>query len=83
MEWRFVRTVSEAWHSLVVEPSTLPRWVKEAIVVITCTTQQMPYRVEGHSHALRRENLDENQVKAIQPSGLNEQELHTDLRLCL
>jgi uncharacterized peroxidase-related enzyme len=68
MSWnaRFVRTASEAWHSLVVEPGTLPRWVKEAIVVITCTTQQTPYCVEGHSHALRREKLDENQVISIQ-----------------
>jgi AhpD family alkylhydroperoxidase len=60
MSWngRFVPTASEAWHSLVVEPSTLSRWVKEAIVVITCTTQETPYCVEGHSHALRRENLE-------------------------
>lgn len=68
MSWnaRFVRTASEAWHRLVVEPSTLPRWVKEAIVVITCSAQKTPYCVEGHSHALRREKLSENQVKAIQ-----------------
>ena len=68
MSWnlRFVRTASEAWHSLVVEPSSLPRWVKEAVVVITCSAQQTPYCVEGHSHALRRERLDEWQVKAIQ-----------------
>jgi hypothetical protein len=35
MSWntRFVRTASEAWRSLVVEPSSLPRWVKEAVVV--------------------------------------------------
>lgn len=68
MSWnaRFVQTASEAWHRLVVEPSTLPRWVKEAVVVITCSAQQTPYCVEGHSHALRRENLSEQQIRAIQ-----------------
>jgi uncharacterized peroxidase-related enzyme len=68
MSWngRFVQTASDAWHRLVVEPSTLPRWVKEAVVVITCTTQQTPYCVQGHSHALRRQGLSESQVKAIQ-----------------
>jgi uncharacterized peroxidase-related enzyme len=68
MSWnpRFVRTASEAWHRLVVEPSSLSRWVKEAVVVITCSAQHTPYCVEGHSHALRRERLDERQIKAIQ-----------------
>jgi uncharacterized peroxidase-related enzyme len=68
MSWnpRFVRTASEAWHNLVVEPSSLPRWIKEAIVVITCSAQQTPYCVEGHSHALRREQLDERRIAAIQ-----------------
>jgi uncharacterized peroxidase-related enzyme len=68
MSWnpRFVQTASEAWHRLVVEPSSLPRWVKEAVVVITCSTQKTQYCVEGHSHALRREHLDEQQVRAIQ-----------------
>ncbi len=68
MAWnaRFVRTASEAWHRLVVEPSSLPRWVKEAVVVITCSTQQTPYCVEGHSHALWREGLSDRQVTAIQ-----------------
>jgi uncharacterized peroxidase-related enzyme len=69
MSWnaRFVRTASEAWHRLVVEPSTLPRWVKEAVVVITCSAQQTQYCVEGHSHALQREKkLSEQQVRAIQ-----------------
>ena len=68
MSWnaRFVQTASDAWHRLVVEPSTLPRWVKEAVVVITCSAQQTQYCVEGHSHALRRAKLNEQQVKAIQ-----------------
>ena len=68
MSWnpRFVRTASEAWHRLVVEPSSLPRWVKEAVVVITCSAQQTQYCVEGHSHALRREKLSEQQIKSIQ-----------------
>lgn len=63
---RFVRTASEAWHSLVVEPSTLERWVKEAIVVITCSTQETEYCVEGHSHALRRAGLSDDKVRAVQ-----------------
>jgi uncharacterized peroxidase-related enzyme len=68
MAWngRVVQAAAQAWHQLVVEPSTLPRWVKEAVVVITCTTQQTPYCVQGHSHALRRQGLSENQVQAIQ-----------------
>lgn len=67
MSWnaRFVQTASEAWHRLVVAPSTLPRWVKEAVVVITCSTQDTPYCVQGHSHALRRQGLSESQVNAI------------------
>jgi uncharacterized peroxidase-related enzyme len=69
MSWndRFISASSDAWHRLVVEPSIFPRWVKEAIVVITCSTQGTEYCVQGHSHALRREsNLSEKQVKAIQ-----------------
>ena len=65
---RFVQAASEAWHRLVVEPTRLDRWVREACVVITCSTQQTEYCVQGHSHALRREgrHLSESQVKAIQ-----------------
>lgn len=63
---RFVQTASDAWHRLVVMPSTLDRWVKEAVVVITCSTQKTEYCVQGHSHALRREGLREEQVRAIQ-----------------
>jgi uncharacterized peroxidase-related enzyme len=69
MAWngRFVTAASDAWHRLVVEDSTLPRWIKEGVVVITCSTQQTPYCVQGHSHALRRVGrLTEEQVRAIQ-----------------
>jgi len=69
MSWngRFVKAASEAWHRLVVEPSTLDRWVKEAIVVITCSTQETQYCVQGHSNALRRQRvLSEDQVRAVQ-----------------
>ena len=65
---RFVQAASDAWHRLVVEPTRLERWVREACVVITCSTQRTEYCVQGHSHALRREgrHLSEDQVKAIQ-----------------
>lgn len=68
MAWngRFVKVASDAWHRLVVEESTLSRWVKEAVVVITCSTQLTRYCVQGHSHALRRQGLSEAQVLAIQ-----------------
>ncbi len=68
MSWNgpFVSTASEAWHRLVVEPSNLERWVKEAVVVITCSTQQTKYCVEGHSNALRRQGLNDEQVRQIQ-----------------
>lgn len=65
---RFLQTAWESWNRLVVEPKRLERWVREACVVITCSTQQTEYCVQGHSHALRREgrHLTEAQVKAIQ-----------------
>lgn len=68
MSWnsRFVCAASDAWHQLVVTPGKLERWVKEAVVVITCSTQQTKYCVEGHSNALRRQGLSEEQVLAIQ-----------------
>lgn len=68
MSWnaRFLQAASESWHRLVVEPSTLQRWIKEACVVITCSTQQTEYCIEGHSHALRREGLSEDRVRAVQ-----------------
>lgn len=71
MSWNrpFVQTASEAWHRLVVKPSSLARWTKEAVVVITCSAQRTEYCVQGHSHALRREGLSEAQVRAIQTHG--------------
>src|ERR1700680_3379421 len=67
MSWngRFVSAAADAWRRLVVEPSNLERWLKEAIVVITCSTQQTEYCVQGHSHALRRQGVSETQVEAI------------------
>lgn len=67
MSWNapFLRAASESWHRLVVEPSTLERWVKEACVVITCSTQQTEYCIEGHSHALRRQGLTDDQVRVV------------------
>ncbi|HYM36365.1 MAG TPA: carboxymuconolactone decarboxylase family protein [Steroidobacteraceae bacterium] len=80
MSWngRFVSAAADAWRRLVVQPSNLERWVKEAIVVITCSTQQTEYCVQGHSHALRRQGLSEAQVKAIQThsfAGFSDPEL--------
>ncbi len=68
MSWNasFVQAASESWHRLVVEPSTLERWVKEACVVITCSTQQTEYCIEGHSHALRLQGLSDEQVRVVQ-----------------
>ena len=65
---RFLKSAWESWNWLVVEPKRLERWVREACVVITCSTQQTEYCVQGHSHSLRREgrHLTEDQVKAIQ-----------------
>lgn len=62
----FLVSAWNAWRDIVVNAGTLPRWVKEAVVVITCSTQQTEYCVQGHSHALRREGLIEEQVRAIQ-----------------
>jgi len=68
MSWnaRFVDVAADAWRRLVVEPSTLERRVKEAIVVVTCSTQETEYCVQGHSHALRRQGMSDAQVKAVQ-----------------
>lgn len=68
MSWnpRFVGAAADAWRRLVVETSTLERWLKEAIVVVTCSTQETEYCVQGHSHALRRQGLTDTQVKAVQ-----------------
>jgi AhpD family alkylhydroperoxidase len=80
MSWntQFVSTAADSWRRLVVEPSTLERWVKEAIVVVTCSTQETEYCVQGHSHALRRQGLSDAQVKAVQThtfEGFSEAEL--------
>ena len=75
---RFLTAASESWDSLVVEQGNLERWVKEAVVVITCSTQQTQYCIEGHSHALRREGLSEEQVAAIREhtfAGFSDPEL--------
>lgn len=61
----FLVAAWNSWRGLVVRPGTLPRWVKEAVVVITCSTQQTEYCIQGHSHALRREGLTEAHVEAI------------------
>jgi alkylhydroperoxidase family enzyme len=69
MAWngRFVAVADDAWRRLVVEPSLFDRWVKEAIVVITCSTQKTEYCVQGHSHALmRHRQLSPDQLKGIQ-----------------
>jgi len=75
---RFLIAASESWDSLVVEQGTLERWVKEAVVVITCSTQQTQYCIDGHSHALRREGLTEEQVQAVRErtfAGFSDPEL--------
>lgn len=61
----FLTAAWTAWRDIVVNPGVLARWVKEAVVVITCSTQHTEYCVQGHSHALRREGLSEGQVTAI------------------
>ena len=48
------------------------------MVVITCSTQQTQYCIDGHSHALRREGLTEEQVLAIRDhtfSGFSDPDL--------
>lgn len=75
---RFLIAASESWDSLVVEQGTLDRWVKEAVVVITCSTQETQYCIDGHSHALRRQGLTEEQVQVIREhtfSGFSDPEL--------
>lgn len=68
MSWNsgFVHTAFNAWNRLVVVPSNLPRWVKEAIVVITCSTQQTKYCVDGHSHSLSSQGISDEKVLAVQ-----------------
>ena len=62
----FLQAASDSWHQLVVEPSKLERRIKEACVVITCSTHNTEYCIEGHSHALRLQGMSQEQVKAIQ-----------------
>lgn len=74
----FLKAASESWHRLVVEPSALERRIKEACVVITCSTQNTEYCIEGHSHALGLQGMSKKQVKAIQDrdfSGFPDPEL--------
>jgi uncharacterized peroxidase-related enzyme len=62
----FLDAAATAWLSLLPKESHLPRWVKECVVVITCSTQSTLYCVQGHSHAIRREGVSEERVRAIQ-----------------
>ena len=52
---RFLITASESWENLVVKQGTLERWVKEAVVVITCSTWLVPSR--GGYSCLAAENF--------------------------
>ena len=79
MSWNptFLKVASDAWTSIVVKPSRLKRWVKEAIVVITATAQGAEYCIQGHSNALRRQGLSQQIVNEVQNrafSGYSEPE---------
>jgi AhpD family alkylhydroperoxidase len=63
---RFLKTAADSTRRRVVESSKLDRWVKEAVIVITCSTQQTQYCIDGHSHTLQRQGLSDEQVRAIQ-----------------
>lgn len=62
---RVMAATARAWLELVTRPSRLDRWIKEAVVVITCSTQGTPYCVQGHSHAIGLQGLTTEQVAAI------------------
>ena len=62
---RVMAASARAWLDLVTRPSRLPRWVKEAVVVVTCSTQGTVYCVQGHSHAISLQGIAAHQVKAI------------------
>lgn len=63
----FLDAASTAWLSLLPKDSHLDRWVKECIVVITCSTQSTLYCVQGHSHAIKRQGvLSDDQIRNIQ-----------------
>ena len=64
---KFLDAAATAWLSLLPDVSHLERWVKECIVVITCSTQSTLYCVQGHSHAIKRQGvLSDEQIKNIQ-----------------
>ena len=63
----FLDAAATAWLGLLPNESHLPRWVKECIVVITCSTQSTLYCVQGHSHAIKRQGiLSDEQIRQIQ-----------------
>lgn len=63
----FLKASTEAWLTLLPNDSNLPRYMKECIVVITCSTQSTLYCVQGHSHAVKRQGvLNDAQIKQIQ-----------------
>lgn len=69
---RFMAASAHAWLELVTRPSRLERWVKEGVVVITCSTQQTPYCVQGHSHAVALQGVPEEKVNAIREHRFEE-----------
>ncbi len=63
----FLKASTEAWLNLVPTETHLPRHVKEAIVVITCSTQGTLYCVQGHSNAIKRQGVySDEQIRQIQ-----------------
>ena len=63
----FLKASTEAWLNLVPTDTHLPRHVKEAIVVITCSTQSTLYCVQGHSNAIKRQGVySDEQIRQIQ-----------------
>ena len=63
----FLKASTEAWLNLVPTETHLPRYMKECIVVITCSTQSTLYCVQGHSHAIKRQGvLTDEQIRQIQ-----------------
>lgn len=54
---RLLKVAWEANKAIMLNAPNLKRWVREAILVITASTQRTPYCVQGHSHSLRLEGL--------------------------